>query len=161
MYPPARFEGIRTSRISLLELGRRGDPVTHVPRSTIAVPSLPVEFVSRPGLLAELDGGEQSALTVVCAPPGYGKTLLLADWLRRHDGASAWVALGEEDDDPRRLWSSILTALVASPGVPTTSRLNGLVVPRTAVGIDFLTDLLDALEALPARMVLVLDDAHH
>jgi LuxR family transcriptional regulator, maltose regulon positive regulatory protein len=135
--------------------------VTHVSRSTIAVPGLPPEFVARPALLAALDKGEQSALTLVSAPPGYGKTLLLADWVRRHDGASAWVALSEEDDDPRRLWSAILTGLVASPEVPGTSRLNDLVVPRTTVGIEFLTNLLDALETLPTRVDLVLDDAHH
>ena len=135
--------------------------MTHVARSTIAIPSLPAEYISRPTLLDALDGGEQSALTLVCAPPGYGKTLLLADWLGRHDGASAWVSLTEEDDDPRRLWASILAALAASPEMPATSRLHDLVVPRTTVGIDFLTDLLDALETLPARMELVLDDAHH
>jgi LuxR family transcriptional regulator, maltose regulon positive regulatory protein len=135
--------------------------VTHVSRSTIAVPGLPTEFVSRPALLAALDSGEHSALTLVCAPPGYGKTLLLADWLHRRGGASAWVALSEEDDDPRRLWSSVLGALVACPGVPATSPLHALVVPRTTVGIDFLTDLLDALETLPTRIDLVLDDAHH
>ncbi len=135
--------------------------MTHVSRSKIAVPGLPAEFVARPALLAALDRGEDSALTLVCAPPGYGKSLLLADWARRHDGPCAWVALDEEDDDPRRLWDSILAALLGCSGVPTASLLHDLVVPRTTVGIDFLTDLLDALETLPARVVLVLDDAHH
>ena len=41
------------------------------------------------------------------------------------------------------------------------ARCTHLAVPRTTVGIDFLTDLLDALEALPTRVRLVLDDAHH
>ncbi len=135
--------------------------MTHVSRSKIAVPALPVEFVSRPALLTALDEGEDRALTLVCAPPGYGKSLLLADWVRRHPAESAWVDLDEEDDDARRLWSSVLAALVACPAVPSTSPLHTLVVPRTTVGIDFLTDLLDALEALPTRVALVLDDAHH
>jgi LuxR family maltose regulon positive regulatory protein len=135
--------------------------VAHVSRFKTTVPGLPPEFVSRPALLTALDRGEDCALTLVCAPPGYGKTLVLAEWVRRHEGAAAWVTLDEEDDDPRRLWSSVLAALVACPGVPSTSPLHELVVPRTTVGIDFLTDLLGALETVPTRVELVLDDAHH
>ena len=135
--------------------------MVHVSRSRTTVPGLPPEFVSRPALLATLDSGEDSTLTLVCAPPGYGKTLLLADWVRRQDMAHAWVSLDEEDDDPRRLWASVLGALAACPAVPPSSRLRSLVVPRTTVGVDFLTDVLEALAALPVRVRLVLDDAHH
>ena len=120
--------------------------MARVPRSKTAAPGLPPEFLARPALTAALDGGEKRALTLVCAPPGYGKTLLLADWVRRQDVASAWVALDEDDDDPHRLWAAVLAALVACPAVPASSRLHDLVVPRTTVGVDFLTDLLDALD---------------
>src|SRR5687767_4861462 len=133
----------------------------HVSRSKTAAPSLPSEFIPRPALLTALDDGEDRALTLVCAPPGYGKTVLLADWARGQDVACAWVALDEEDDDPRRLWASVLAALSACPAVPASSRLRSLVVPRTTGGVDFLTDLLEALAAVPARVRLVLDDAHH
>jgi LuxR family maltose regulon positive regulatory protein len=132
-----------------------------VSRSKTAVPGLPPEFVRRPALLSVLDHGEDRALTLVCAPPGYGKTLLLADWARRQETPCAWVSLDEEDDDPRRLWTAVLAALTACPAVPATSRLRTLVVPRTTVGVDFLTDVLEALAALPTRIRLVLDDAHH
>ncbi|WP_222263309.1 LuxR C-terminal-related transcriptional regulator [Modestobacter marinus] len=133
----------------------------HVSRSKTAVPRLPPEFVHRPALVTALDRGEGRALTLVCAPPGYGKTLVLADWARRQSVACAWVTLNEEDDDPQRLWASVLAALTACPAVQSSSRLRRLVVPRTTVGVDFLTELIEALAAVPAQLRLVLDDAHH
>src|SRR3954467_9844943 len=103
----------------------------HVSRSKTAVPSLPSEFVPRPALLTALDDGEDRALTLVCAPPGYGKTLLLADWVHRGDVDCAWVSLDEDDDDPRRLWTSVLAALAVCPATASSSLLRDLVVPRT------------------------------
>src|SRR3712207_4005131 len=133
----------------------------HLSRSKTTVPDLPPEFVARPDLVTALDSGQGRALTLVCAPPGYGKTLLLADWTRRREVPSAWVALDEDDNAPPRLWAAVLAALTACPAVPATSRLHRLVVPRTTVGADFLADLLGALADLPTRIRLVLDDAHH
>jgi LuxR family maltose regulon positive regulatory protein len=45
--------------------------------------------------------------------------------------------------------------------VSPSSPLRSIVVPRTTVGVDFLTDLFRALEAEPTRIRLVLDDAQH
>jgi LuxR family transcriptional regulator, maltose regulon positive regulatory protein len=39
--------------------------------------------VLRPRLTARLDEGAARGLVLVCAPAGYGKTVLLADWARR------------------------------------------------------------------------------
>jgi hypothetical protein len=41
------------------------------------------DFVPRPRLLARLAAGMAGELTLVCAPAGFGKTSLLADWARR------------------------------------------------------------------------------
>jgi LuxR family transcriptional regulator, maltose regulon positive regulatory protein len=132
-----------------------------VSRSKTTVPPPLAEFVARPALVKALDRGGDQSLTLVCAPAGYGKTTLLADWARRQPLSCAWVDLDEEDDDPRELWRSVLAALSACPDVPPSSPLRRLVVPRTTVGADFVTDLLGALAALPIRICLVLDDAHH
>lgn len=135
--------------------------MSRVARSKTTVPDLPPEFVRRPDLVTALDQGADRTLTLVCAPPGYGKTLLLADWARSRDVPCAWVALDEDDDAPPRFWASVLAALVTCPAVPAESRLHRLVVPRTTVGADLLADLLWALAAVPTPLRLVLDDAHH
>ena len=132
-----------------------------VARSKITVPGPPSGLVRRPALLDALDRGAGCPLTLVCAPPGYGKTVLLAQWAADRDEPCAWDSLDEEDDDPRHLWSSVVAALADLPGAPSPNPLHRLVVPRTSVGVDFLTDLLEAVDALPGPVRVVLDDAHH
>ena len=58
----------------------------HVPRPR-------PDFVPRPRLADRLDEGLSRGLVLVCAPAGYGKTVLLADWARRGQRAVAWLSL--------------------------------------------------------------------
>ena len=46
------------------------------------LPQPPPGFVARPRLLDLLDEGTVRGLMLVCAPAGFGKTALLADWIR-------------------------------------------------------------------------------
>jgi len=48
--------------------------------------------VPRPRLTARLDEGLARGLVLVCAPAGYGKTVLLADWAQRKPGERALSA---------------------------------------------------------------------
>jgi len=77
--------------------------------------------VARPALLDHLDQAGPRQLVVVVAPAGYGKTLLLAEWVRRGGPPTAWVSLDCDDDAPR-FWSAVLTALRALPGVSAAER---------------------------------------
>src|SRR5436190_19889492 len=52
---------------------------------TVAPPDPPANGVRRDRLLAMLDAALQRPLTIVVAPSGYGKTVLLAQWAQ-------WVA---------------------------------------------------------------------
>lgn len=125
-------------------------------------PALPRDLVPRPALRRVLDEGADRALTLVCAPPGFGKSLLLAEWVRRCPQAPAvWVSLDEEDDDPRQFRSVLLEALRDSPAVPASSGLQRLLVSRTGLDRDLLDELCAALGELPRPLRLILDDVHH
>ena len=52
-------------------------------------------------------------MSVVSAPPGSGKTVLLRSWIAQAElGDNAgWVAARREDRDPQRFWLSVLTVL--------------------------------------------------
>jgi len=57
-------------------------------------------FVDRPRLAGRLDEGLARGLILVCAPAGFGKTALLADWARRTQRSVAWLSLDAGDNDP-------------------------------------------------------------
>ncbi len=48
---------------------------------------------------------------LVCAPAGYGKTVLLADWARHGQQPVAWLSLDAGDNDPARFWRHVVAAL--------------------------------------------------
>jgi LuxR family maltose regulon positive regulatory protein len=132
-----------------------------VPQAKITVPRLPPELVVRAGLRADLDTASRADPTLVCAPPGYGKTMLLADWAHTSTGSdTAWVSLDPDDNDPQRLWTSVAAALAACPSVPPDSRLHAPWTWRPSTQPEFLAELTDTVQQLPRPVRLILDDVH-
>jgi LuxR family maltose regulon positive regulatory protein len=133
-----------------------------VPAGKSAVPELPAEFTRRPRLLRRLDEVGADQVVVVCAPAGSGKTLLLADWVGSGESPeTAWVELDADDNDPRRLWSAVVTSLLALPsaaGDVRLQRMAGLVA--LPGGVDVVEELADAVDGLEPPVRLVLDDVH-
>ena len=79
---------------------------------TPAAPSFPIleskltPAPTRPGLVSRarlLDWLEASAATpvvVICAPAGYGKTILAAEWAERDRRPFVWLSIDRHDNDP-------------------------------------------------------------
>jgi LuxR family maltose regulon positive regulatory protein len=117
--------------------------------------------VARPRLLATLDAAVSGQLVLVCAPAGYGKTLLLAEWAADNPATTAWVALDEDDNDDRRFWSAVLTGLAACAAFADVPDLGRLAVPaRPSYDHDFVATVLAAIETAPSAVRLMLDDVH-
>ncbi len=115
--------------------------------------------VERARLFDRVDEGSAARLTLVSAPPGFGKTTLVSEWLHRMGRRAAWISLDEGDNDPlrflvyltaalrsvdQRIGDSTLALLRSQPAAPAESVLTSLIND---------TLLLDDL-------VLVLDDYH-
>ena len=76
-------------------------------------------FVPRPRLVEALGEGLARGRVLVCAPAGFGKTALLADWARGGGRPVAWLGLDGGDSDPARFWRYAVAALDrARPGWP-------------------------------------------
>ena len=141
----------RSQRVSRLGLDLLASKVRRPPVRPGTVP--------RPFLIERLRGGDRWPIVSVVAPPGYGKTTLLAQWAERNGQSFAWVSVDEADNDPKVLLSYVAEALdavepigervfdaLASPG----SSVPGSVVPR----------LGSAFSSMTSPVALVLDDVH-
>ena len=124
------------------------------------VPRWRRSLVARPRLSERLSRGAESALILVSAPAGFGKTTLLAEWLAvaAAGGRSvAWLSLDQRDNDPALFWTYLVAALNAgAPGEGAGTLLQPPQPPNEAG----LVALLNDLDAISNDVVLVLDDYH-
>jgi LuxR family transcriptional regulator, maltose regulon positive regulatory protein len=121
-------------------------------------------IVARTALVDRLVVTQAPVITVI-APPGYGKTTVLAQWAERIGPRVAWISCDEGDNDPVVLLSALAVALdriepvdpeifqaLASSGAGITA------VPRFVSGIASMqrpvTVVLDHIEAVTNNQCL-------
>jgi LuxR family maltose regulon positive regulatory protein len=119
-----------------------------------------------------LDEGFKRKLTLVSAPAGFGKTILLSDWAQnvarpedhRAPTPVAWLSLDGGDNDPIRFWGHVLTALDRLPAL-TGAATEALAMLSATPPVAIETALTALINALVERerlvdIALVLDDYH-
>lgn len=139
------------------------------PVSAIAVletklyaPRRPAGLVTRPSLVERIRRGVRGKLTLIAAPPGFGKTTILAEWLAHRDPDEplvAWVSLDPGDNEPALFWTCIVRALQrVSPGLGQANL--AAIQSEGAPSQATLTALLNEVSTLDVDLALVLDDYH-
>jgi LuxR family maltose regulon positive regulatory protein len=128
-----------------------------LPATKFSFPPEQVATVSRPRLLNALDEGTRRPLTLLSAPPGAGKTVLLGSWIAAGGppGPVAWLSLDSADADRRRFWRAVLEAT-------RRAGVDGALAPLATHAEPRIHLMVDALAAAIAErespIVLVLDD---
>ena len=116
-------------------------------------------LVPRPRLTTLLDAGAQTAVTLVAAPAGFGKTTALTTWLAGTGRAVAWVSLDDADTEAALFWQYVIAALdAAAPG--TGAGALPQLESGQPVSRSLLTTVLNDVAAEPSQIELVLDDYH-
>jgi LuxR family maltose regulon positive regulatory protein len=119
-------------------------------------------LVTRTHLLDQLNASLRTGhpLTLVCAPAGYGKTTLVAEWSRNCARPSAWLSLEPADNDPVRFLTYFAAALQKVHSDIGQS-LEGLLSSAPLPTLESLaTALINDVAAAPGPFLLVLDDYH-
>jgi LuxR family maltose regulon positive regulatory protein len=128
----------------------------------LSAPRLRGALVPRPRLSALMDAGAEATLTLVSAPPGFGKTTVLASWLARastEPRTVAFVSLDGSDSHAASFWLYVVTALAS-----VAHGVGASVLPLLAAGQPatrtLLTAVLNEVGAQPSEVDLILDDYH-
>jgi len=107
-----------------------------------------------------VDGRFSRKLTLVSAPPGFGKTTLASEWLRTLPVGKAWLSLDEKDNDPARFLEYMVSALQTAEPSLGTWVLDALRSPQPPSLDTLLVRLVNDLAQGGTRLILVLDDYH-
>ena len=116
-----------------------------------------------------LEAGARLPLLLISAPPGFGKTTLVAAWLhgRPQPVDCGWLSLDEADNQPVTFWRYLTAALQhARPGLGETAQS---MLAAISASMDsshppsletVATVLINELASNPAPLNLVIDDYH-
>src|SRR5262245_53109509 len=129
-----------------------------VVHSKLHPPAARPGLVSRTALVNRLRAERSAPLVLLVAPPGYGKTTVIAQWAARDERPLAWLTLDERGNDPVVLLREIAAALERI--VPLDAAVHEtLADPGRSIWTRAVPRVLRALASAPESFVFVLDEA--
>ncbi len=129
-------------------------------QSKFAVPAIPPTFIARSELSLRLQEGMNRKLTLISAPAGFGKSLVVAHWLKNINVDKIWINISREDNDFNNFSKSVIqsaSTIVKDFGENILENLNLFNSFQDSKLLDL---MIIALEKLPNDLVIVADDSH-
>lgn len=112
----------------------------------------------RHSLLEELQAADQHRLILVSAPPGYGKTTLIAQFAHHTPLAVAWLTLTERERDlPNLQWHAVHALEQVIPEIHDLKKIPPQPAPHD-LAVNIANFLRDHLEE---DIFFILDDVHY
>jgi LuxR family transcriptional regulator, maltose regulon positive regulatory protein len=152
------------TRLAASAPARASQPVVQELIATkLAPPSARIGYITRQRLIDALSAGSELRVTLVGAPTGYGKTMLVAGWCAelgaRGERAIAWLSLTATENDPALLTRYLIGAL-RSAGASIGEGAEAMLQVPGASPIAWMHTLVNDLASGSTEMTLVLDDYH-
>lgn len=123
-------------------------------------PRLTTRHLIRPHLIKMLDAGLDRNMTLICAPAGFGKSILLAQWyedLLRRNIMTAWLNLDSRDGDSKRCLAHIAAAFKSAGNVEDIGKAGKSITYHNEPHEACLHGLYDCINHFSSHCVLILD----
>src|SRR3954451_21195987 len=129
-------------------------PSDPIEAALLVVPPVPKGAIRRPRLEERLDEGMRGPLTLVAAPAGTGKTVLVSSWASHVKSTSTvvWMSLDDAAMSPGPFWHLLASGL-ARRGLDVPAVSSG----RDAADSSFTASIADQIVAHDEPVVLILD----
>ena len=127
-----------------------------IAETKLLLPRRRAEMVARPRVREALER-DDVRLTLVAAPPGYGKTVAARSWYETSSGTVAWLTLDAGDNDPVRFWTTAAMAVDRVRDGLGRSALTRLKNPGGVVE-SAVIELVNGIATFGAPLTVVLDD---
>ncbi|MBN1428934.1 MAG: hypothetical protein JXB07_11160 [Anaerolineae bacterium] len=126
------------------------------------IPSPRPNLVARPRLVEQIETGvrQNHRLTLISAPPGFGKTTLIGEWIDSSRQPVAWLSMDEADNDPARFTNYLVAAFRQIDETIGQATQLALQSPSTPSIQGLVTPLINDIIAAGKTLILVLDDYH-
>jgi LuxR family transcriptional regulator, maltose regulon positive regulatory protein len=126
-------------------------------------PQVRTGYIPRRRLIEVLAVGRDRRLTLIDAPTGYGKTMLVVAWCaelsERRERRIAWVSLAATENDPALLTRYLIGAFRRA-GSPIGEHAETMLQVPGASPRAWMRSLVNDLASVDAETMLVLDDYH-
>ena len=136
------------------------DPLRSMIRTKLYRPRSSSDVIPRARLQERLNAGLGGKVTLVCAPAGFGKTTLLAEWVETIDRPCAWLSLDERDNELRTFVHSLTAALQSVFPDAFKAAVSLCNAPQFPAPDQVATLFINELADVPDDVLLVLDDYH-
>ena len=137
------------------------------------IPRTRPQIVARPRLIEQLNDGLYRKLTLISAPAGFGKTTLVSEWVEGLDTADkkgrhvdhiiGWFSIDKGDNDRVQFLAYIIAALNQIEGLDPNfgqAVMSMLRSPQPPPTETVLNSLINEIDAISVKLLLVLDDYH-
>ena len=123
-------------------------------------PSISNDLIHRPRLLKLFENNSQKPLVLVCAPAGYGKSIIVSQWLEQQTRKFSWLSLDEHQNDLSSFLEHFVEALssLILDGLSESQKF--IYDPAFLSKQVFRETLLNEVSEIGEPLILVLDDYH-